>query len=481
MKKLVFASLMALASISLVSPLTLRAQDSGTISIKDPAEYNAYQNAITQSDPKAKAAALEIFLTTYPQSIVKKAVLDMLMDAYQGLNDTDHLLLTSTRELQLDPNNLRAIFISVYIKKAQCGKTQDAQTCDDAAALAQKGLTVPKPAGTSDDDWKKLTTASYPIFHSAMAADDQISKKDFKATENEYKAELMLYTDEQSKTQALPDTLLLAQAYSAPGAGQDLPQAVWFYARVWDFAPPAYKAQIEPKLEYYYKKYHGKLDGLDGIKTAAAATTFPPGTFVIPPAPTAADQIHTMLTDPTIKLPDLALSDKETILAFGTKDDAEKIWAVMKDKQTPVPGIVLEATASVIKVAVTQDAKDAKVPDFIVNLKTPLADKEIPAVGFEFKVQPAAELDGTYDTYTQIPAKDAMPAKDATPGTPAVPATDTTPATPAIPATAATPATPAATQSVQIVLREGFLQAEKKKAAPATHKPAAGHHPAAKH
>jgi hypothetical protein len=267
----------------------------------------------------------------------------------------------------------------------------------------------------------------------------------------------MLYTDAQSQSTGLPDTLLLAQDYSLIGAGQDLIQAIWFYARVWDFAPPAYKAQIEPKLEYYLKKYHGKLDVLDAIKAQAQATTFPPASFTISPAPTAQEQIHTMLTDPSISLPNLALSDKETILAFGTKDDAEKVWAVMKDQQTPVPGIVIEASATVIKVAVTQDAKDAKIPDFIVTLKTPLADKDIPAVGFEYGLSSKgqAELDGTYDSYTQIPAKDAVPA------------------------TATTPAIPATAQSAQIAVRDGFIQ-EKKKAAP-VHKPAAGHKPAAAH
>jgi hypothetical protein len=459
MKKLVFASLMALVNISLVNAPALRAQaaqDPGQISLP-PEQYNDYQTATTQSDPKAKAAALETFLTKYPQTPVKKDILNQLLGAYQAQNDTDNMLSSANRLLQVDPANFQALFVSVYVKKLQCGKTSDPQTCDDAAALAQKGLTSQKPAGTSDDDWKKLTGAAFPIFHSAIAADDYISKKDFKAAEAEYKAELMLYTDAQSQTQGLPDTLLLAQAYSLPGAGQDLVQAVWFYARVWDFAPPAYKAQIEPKLEYYYKKYHGKLDGLDGIKAQAQATTFPPGTFVIPPAPTAAEQIHTMLTDPTTKLPDLALSDKETILAFGSKDDAEKVWAVMKDQQTPVPGIVIEASATVIKVAVTQDAKDAKVADFIVTLKTPLADKDIPAVGFEYGLSSKglAELDGTYDSYTQIPAKDAVPAS----GT--------------------TPATPATTQSAQIALRDGFVQEKKKVAAPVhhttPHKPSAAH------
>ncbi len=103
---------------------------------------------------------------------------------------------------------------------------------------------------------------------------------------------------------------------------------------------------------------------------------------------------------------------------------------------------MIEATASVIKVAVTQDAKDAKVPDFIVNLKKPLDAKDVPAAGFEFKLPPAAELIGTYDTYTQIPA------------------------------------TATASQSAQIVLRDGEVVSEKKKTV-APRKPGAAHRPGA--
>src|ERR1039457_697130 len=164
MKKLVFASVMALAFLSLFSAPMLRAQDS-TITIKDPAEYNTYNNAIGQSDPKAKAAALESFLQSYPQSVVKAAVLDLLIDTYQALNDGDKTVGAASRLLQVDPNNMKAIYVSVFLKKTQCGKTNDAQTCDDAAALARKGLLATKPAGISDADWKKLTAGTYPAFH----------------------------------------------------------------------------------------------------------------------------------------------------------------------------------------------------------------------------------------------------------------------------------------------------------------------------
>ena len=184
---------------SLVTTPALRAQDSGQISLP-PDQFNAYQNATTQTDPAAKAAALESFLQTYPQTPVKNGVLDQLIDTYQQLNQPDKVLSAASRLLQVDPNNMKAIFVSVYVKKTQCAKSLDAsgvttdpQTCDDAAALAQKGLTAPKPAGMSDDDWKKLTGGAYPVFHSAIAFDDAVSKKDFEGAIKEYTKELMLY------------------------------------------------------------------------------------------------------------------------------------------------------------------------------------------------------------------------------------------------------------------------------------------------
>jgi hypothetical protein len=440
MKKLVFASVVALASAGFVAGPMLHAQDQGgqqSITIKDPAEYNAYQMFSTQTDPKQKIAAGEAFLEKYPQSVVKKPVLDTLLDLYQQTQQPEKVLETANKLLQIEPNDMKAILYSVMIKKQQCGQKSDAATCNDAATMAQKGLQITKPADTPEDEWKKITTVAYPIFHSAIALDAALAKKDWKTAQDQYTAELKLYTDEQSKTQGLVDTLQLAQAYSQPGSAQDLPKACWFYARVWDFAPPQYKAQIEPKLEYYYKKYHGKLDGLDQLKQEAQASTFPPGTFVLTPAKSPAEQIHDLIAS-TPDLTQLALADKETILALGSQEDADKLWALLKDKTTQVPGIVISADPNTIKMAVTQDAKDSKVPDFIVNMKKPLTEADLKVIqpGFEFKVQPDAELVGTYDSYQKVPA------------------------------------TATTAQSAQIVLRDGeYIPAQKKKA-PVRHAPA---------
>jgi hypothetical protein len=126
----------------------------------------------------------------------------------------------------------------------------------------------------------------------------------------------------------------------------------------------------------------------------------------------------------TPDLTTLALGDKEYILANASTANAEKLWALLKDQVTQLPGTVLVATASQIQLAVTDDAKTDKKPDFTVNMKTPLADKDIPAVGSEI-----TNLIGTFDSYTQNPA--------------------------------------------QIILRDGEIQSEKKK--PVAHKPSAAH------
>src|SRR5579863_9627919 len=172
----------------------------------------------------------------YRQSVAKTLVLAALLDAAQQSGQPDKVVDYAGKLLQVDPNNIKAILYSVMIKKQQCGQKSDPATCDDAAGLAQKGLQAPKPPETSAEDFQKMTSVAYPIFHSAIALDDALSKKDWKGAQQEYTAELTLLSDDQAKTQGLPDSLALAQAYIQPGQTQDLPRACYMYARVWDFA-----------------------------------------------------------------------------------------------------------------------------------------------------------------------------------------------------------------------------------------------------
>ena len=59
---------------------------------------------------KAKASASEAFLKQYPQSQVKKSVLEGLVDAYSAF-DPAKTVDAAKRLLQVDPNNLKAMYL----------------------------------------------------------------------------------------------------------------------------------------------------------------------------------------------------------------------------------------------------------------------------------------------------------------------------------------------------------------------------------
>ena len=431
MKKVVVVSLLAFATSILCSlPSALGQTDqaspsasqsqgaqSGQITIKDPAEYNAYSNAVGQSTPAAKAAAIEQFLTQYPNSVVKEEMLEQLMIAYQQTQNNAKTLDTAKRLLQVDPGNLRALTFVVYLEKAQANGNQ--QQLDDAAAEAQKGLTAQKPASMSQADYDKLKAVATPIFESAIGADD-VAKKDYKDAVTAYTAELHAYTDpaETQKGPGLVDTYYLGNAYLQEDP-KDLVNAIWFLTRAAQFAPAGqYKDQIEKAAEYWYNKYHGNMDGFDQIKTLTQTNLFPTPDYkpvAAPPPPSPQDLAHQAVVN-TPDLKTLALSDKEFILANGSPEDAGKVWDVLKGITAEVPGTVIAATADSVQLAVSEDAKQSQKADFTINMKKPF--KTVPTTGAQVTYV------GTFDSYTQNPLMIIL--KDGTPKEAAAPVHHTT-------------------------------------------------------
>src|SRR5579863_2915372 len=71
--------------------------------IKDPAEYNAYVQAVQQKDNNAKISGLEAFLTQYPNSVMKNQALELLMGTYQQTGNVKKALETATKLVAVNP------------------------------------------------------------------------------------------------------------------------------------------------------------------------------------------------------------------------------------------------------------------------------------------------------------------------------------------------------------------------------------------
>jgi hypothetical protein len=451
------------------------AANCGQITIKDAAEYNAYANATSQSDPAAKASAIEAFLTQYPNSVAKTEMLQALMASYQAAGNAPKMLDAAKRVIQADPNNLRAMLAVVYLENTQANQPANAankqQMLDDAADIAQKGLSAGKDACMSQADYDKVKDLATPVFYSAIGTDD-MAKKDTKGEIEAYTKELQSYKDPTQTTSgpALVDTYNLGNAYLNEDP-KDIKNAVWFLTRAAQFAQPNFKKPIEDAAEYWYKKYHCAQNdaacnstppqGFAEIQQLAAvpANVFPPPTYnptQAPPPPSPADLAHQAVvtsagctgvtpapppaapttgaaatpaatpdqsasaapatpaaSGPAPSLPsacteslkNMALSDKEFILANGQPADQAAIWSVMNGVTAEIPGKVISATPDTVQLAVTQDAQQSNTADFTIKTKTPL--KELPTTGA------TVTYIATFDSYTQKPAMIIL--KDGTP------------------------------------------------------------------
>jgi hypothetical protein len=443
MKKVVLASLLACAVLSLglstafaQTPVQLGSQ-AAPVQMPD-AEYTVYNNAMNQSNPQAKASAIEAYLAAYPNSSVKQDTLVTLMTGYSQF-DPAKTLDAADRVLQLDPANLRALTFEAYLRKQNADSLTDPAAkqaaLDSAAGFAQKGLAAPKPASIADADFKALQSAAFPVFYSIIGF-AAFNKNDNAAAIDAYKKELALVPLAATKTpgSVLQDIFYLGSAYYQSNP-PDYLDCAFYASRAVAYAPDNFKAQMSPTATYCYKKYHAGTDGYDAIVAAATANLNPPaGLFAsIKPAPTPVDIINGIFQS-TPDLATLAVSDKEYVLQKGTPEQAAKVWATIQGKSVQIPGaLVISSSPTVLKVAVTDDAiqSNPKTADFTFNMTPPetipelkanatvaqkaaykkavdAAQTKADAIAAATAVGQTVTLTGTYDSFTPDPIQIIM-------------------------------------------------------------------------
>jgi len=402
MKKVVLASLLALASAGPLAHygFSQAAQPGGVTMSQE--EYAAYNNAKTQSTPAGQAAAWEAYLKAYPQSSVKADALQQLLFAYSQGSDAAKTLDAADRLLQVDPNNFYALVFETTLRRtaaeAQTDPTAKQTGLDAAADFARKGLAATKPKDMSDADWNNLKPKGYPVFYSAIGA-AALNKKDNAAAIEAFKSELTMVPVAQTTQPGpqLQDTYLLMLAYytSAP---PDYLNCAYYASRALAYTPEPYKSQwgLAQVQKYCYHKYHGQNDeGLDALAAVAKDNLLPPADLKVVPAPKPADIVSNLIAT-TPDLATLAISDKEYVLQNGKPADAEKVFETIKGKSVEFPDVlVIAATADQLQVAVSEDAVQSGTADFTFAMKTPLTT--VPAV------KSKVTITGTYASYTQTP------------------------------------------------------------------------------
>ena len=346
--------------------------------IKDPAEYNAYITALNTTDPAAKGQAMEAFVAQYPNSIVKIEALEQAMGAYQQASNPQKVEQVAKQILQIEPRNVRALAIVVYLERAQI---KDPASGAKARADAERGLQELqnwKPADVSAAELEKLRNQMTGIF-AGTAAFGALQEQNYPLAQKYYEQALKVDPNDLANNYQMAISFLEMKPPN--------PLGFWYGAKALGLAqktnPQAFQAW-SPYFLSRYKKYHGNTDDWNQRMATAATQTAPPPDFVasIPLAPTPCDLAAQAVQQNGAGA--LSFSDWELVLSCrdrtpANKTAADQVWQEIQTKQKngearlriPVK-VVAAPNTSTLEVAVSEDNQAANKTDMKVTMDKPM-------------------------------------------------------------------------------------------------------------
>jgi hypothetical protein len=366
--------------------------------IKNPAEYNAYINAIQQQNPAQKAEALEAFLQTYPSSVMKVDAMELLMVSYQQAGNAQKALDAATRILQADPNNVRALALLAYNYRmaASQGGPQMQDNLAKAQQYGQQGLQalpkMQKPAGMSDADFTKLHNETGAIFDGAVGF-AALQAKNFPEAQKDFK-EAVSWESQPTIADVYP--LATADLEAKPMN----PEGFWFIVKAANMAQGGTTQQILDYGKKKYIRYHGSDQGWDQlVKDATASTSvMPPAGFTVapaPPPPSPAEQAADLVKSKTPV--QMSFAEWELVLSSGNQQAADTVWTAIKSKAVKLQAMVISATPTSVQLAGSDDDISDKKADITLTMAKPIPARLMPQVGTMMAFQ------GTLTSYTPTP------------------------------------------------------------------------------
>jgi len=380
--------------------------------IKDPAEYNAYVSAVQATDANAKISGLEAFVTQYPNSIMKNQALEILMQTYQQTNNVKKTMETGTKLVTADPCHVRSLTLLSYFDRvlAQGGDANAKQLLVDGKKYGQQGLDC--LAKASDPDILKMKDQMTGIFNASIGI-ACLQDKDYACAVKSLRIAVDANAD-SGKDFSLVYPLALAYLGPTPPGPvpPDYQNGIWFAARAAAIAPSGNQAAIEKYARSQYVKFHAGDDGWADLLAAAKAGG---AQVAIKPAPTPAEQVHTMVASK--KPEEMNFAEWQFVFTNGAQEDQDQVWNAIKGKAVQMNGTVIGTTATEFQIAGSSDDIDAKKADITLKFEDKIPVKLIPKDGasFDFQGEPASYTPNPFMMVMEkgqlLRAKVATPAK----------------------------------------------------------------------
>jgi hypothetical protein len=377
--------------------------------VKDQGEYDIYNQTLKDlQTPAALLKDLDTWAQKYPDSDWKDDRLYYYITAYNGGNQPAKVLEVGSalmaRDLKKvfpDPKagpqqQLTVLYLmSVNVQKLPTPTAEQTAAGEKAARQLQEFVptfftAANKPAGATDAAWNEGRTTMEKVakdtlmFIAAKPGADALNRytasKDAKecvTAESSYKKALEQFPESAQFAYQLGRALRCQQT----AGPEKVPQALYEFARA-AALDPTLGGTMDPKalnnyLESAYNTFHGSLEGLDQLKTAAKASPLPPADLKIETATAIAarKQAEFEQSNPQLALwlrikGALADSNGTTYFENELKDSA-----VPPMKGTLVEGKPACKSKELLVAIPLPDQQGNPVAEITLKLDTPLTGK----------------------------------------------------------------------------------------------------------
>ncbi len=386
-RALVLALSLALACVS----AELSAQNRSDFAI--PAEYDSYMAAINTKDPARRAAALDVFIRWYPNSVLKLEAHEQAVAAWQAAGQPAKADEISAKLLQIDPDNVRALANRVFVGRSKASQG-DKVAMVSMVEAAERGLVAltkwQKPVLLTDEAFARTKEQMAAVFNGALGY-AALQAKDYEKARRHYRVAVAAEPDNFQDVYQLAVAQLEGTPLDALG--------FWYGARSIAIAraakADAAAADIERYIRSRYRVYRGSEEGWTDIMARAAGNErAPPANFVksIPRALSPAEAALVVVEehDPSsLSFADWALVLRHRDTSPANKAAAEKVWKAITERQgentrLKIQVKVISATPDILEAAITDVAQANNIADLHIVMAWPLAP--LPAVGSKIAI-----------------------------------------------------------------------------------------------
>ncbi len=356
---------------------------------QNPAEYDSYRAALNTRDAARRAAAMEVFIAWYPNSVLRTEAFEQAIAAWHAANQPAKADVVATRLLQVDPGNVRALADRAYGGRTRAA-AGDAAALPPAVAAAERGLVVlpgwQKPVSLTDDAFARVKEQMAGVFHGTLGF-AALQSRDYDKARLHYRQSVAAAPDNLQNVYQLAVAQLEGTPLDALG--------FWYAARSIAIARATRNETAATDIDRYvrsrYRLYRGSEEGWrELLARVAAGERTPPDNFArsIPRALTPPEMAVQIVDDndpATLSFANWALVLRHRDTTPANKAAAEKVWQAIVDRQKgggarlKIPVKVISATPDRIEAAITDESQAGNIVDLVVMMARPLSP--LPAVG----------------------------------------------------------------------------------------------------